>query len=141
MPIDVKFDEDRRLLHVTLTGSWPTLPEIVAERSRLILAGIIRPGVVELIDARGVTKGIPNLSQMQAILHAIGKPPHKRALVVSSNVQFGAGRLAETLDPKGLKVFRDEESAAKWLMETNPPDEPVKFDRTQSGKIATVRKR
>src|SRR5688500_5319061 len=99
MPIDVKFDDDRKLLHVTLSGSWPTLPEIVAERSRLILAGMIRTGVVELIDARGVTKGIPNLSQMQAILHAIGKPPHKRALVAGSNVQFGAGRIAETLDP------------------------------------------
>jgi hypothetical protein len=141
MAIAITFDEDRRLLHVVLTGSWPTLPEIIAERSRLILAGMIRPGVVELIDARAVTKRIPNLSQMQAILHAIGKPPHKRAIVVSSNVQFGAGRLAETLDPKGLKVFRDEDSAVKWLLETDPPDEPVKFDRTRSGKIATVRNR
>jgi hypothetical protein len=140
MPIDVTFDEDRRLLHVTLTGPWPTLPEIVAERSRLILNGSIRDGVVELIDARAVNRGIPNLSQMQAILHAIGKPPHKRAIVVSSNVQFGAGRLAEALDPKGLRVFRDEESAVKWLLETDPPDEPVKFDRSHSGKIATVRK-
>jgi hypothetical protein len=140
MPIDVKFDEDRRLLHVTLTGSWPTLPEIIAERSRLIMNGSIRPGVVELIDARAVTKGIPNLSQMQAILHAIAKPPDRRAIVVSSNVQFGAGRLAETLDPNGLKVFRDEDSAIAWLLETGP-EEPVKFDRSRSGKIATVRKR
>ena len=141
MPIEIRFDEDRRLLHITLTGTWPTLPEIVAERSRLILAGMIRPGVVELVDARAVTKGIPNLSQMQGILHAIGKPPHKRAIVVTSNVQFNAGRMAELLDPRGLKVFRDEESAVKWLLETDPPDEPVTFDRTKSGKIATVRKR
>jgi hypothetical protein len=140
MAIDVKFDEDRRLLHVTLTGSWPTLPEIIAERSRLILAGLIGPGVVELVDARSVTKRIPNLSQMQAILHAIGKPPHKRALVVTSNVQFGAGRIAETLDPKGVRVFRDEEAALQWLL-TESPEEPVTFDRTRSGKIATVRNR
>jgi hypothetical protein len=140
MAIDVTFDEDRRLLHVTLSGAWPTLPEIIAERSRLILAGIIRPGVVELVDARAVTKRIPNLSQMQAILHAIGKPPHKRALVVSSNVQFGAGRIAETLDPKGVRVFRDEETALQWLL-SESPEEPVTFDRTRSGKIATVRNR
>ena len=139
MPIDVKFDEERRLLHVTVTGPWPTLPEIIAERSRLITNGSIRPGVVELVDARAATKGIPNLSQIQAILHAIGKPPIKRAIVVSSNVQFGAGRLAETLDPKGLKVFRDEESALKWLLDSEP-EEPVKFDRSRSGKVATVRK-
>ncbi len=74
MAIDVTFDEEKRLLRVTISGAWPTLPEIVAERSRLILAGIIRPGVVELVDARQVTKGIPNLSQMQAILHSISKP-------------------------------------------------------------------
>jgi len=141
MPIDVRFDEDRRLLHVTVTGSWPTLPEIIAERSRWIMAGAIRPGVVELVDARGVTRGIPNLSQMQAILHAIGKPPHKRALIVSSTLQLGAGRLAELLDPKGIKVFRDDEDAAlRWLLDSDgdtPP--PVQFDRTQSGKIAVVR--
>lgn len=140
MPIDVKFDEDRRLLHVTVTGTWPTLPEIIAERSRLILDGWIRPGVVELVDARGVTKKIPNLSQMQAILHAIGKPPYKRAIVVSSNVQFGAGRIAEALDPRSLRVFRDEEEAIAWLLDTDPDDEPVKFDRSKSGKVATVRK-
>ena len=140
MPIDVRFDDDRRLLHITVTGTWPTLPEIIAERSRLILAGIVRKGVVELVDARGITKGIPNLSQMQGILHAISKPPDKRALVVSSNVQFSAARMAELLDPHGLRVFRDEESALAWLFETEP-EKPVKFDRTASGRIATARNR
>jgi hypothetical protein len=138
MPIDVRFDEDRRLIHVTLTGSWPTLPEIIAERSRLILAGQIRDGVVELVDAREITRGIPNLSQMQGILHAIGKPPNKRALVVSSNVQFGAGKMAEVLDPQGVRVFRDETSALEWLL---GPEPPVKFDRSPSGRIATARNR
>ena len=141
MPIDVKFDEERRLIHVTVTGAWPTLPEIVAERSRLIMSGYIRPGVVELVDTRGVTKGIPNLSEMQAIMHAIGKPPNKRAIVVGSNLQFGAGRMAEVLDPKGLKVFREEAPAIAWLLDNNPVEEPVKFDRSRSGKVATVRNR
>ena len=68
MPIDVRFDEDRELLHITLSGAWPTLPEIVAERSRLILSGYIRPTVVELVDARNVSRGLPNLSQMKMIL-------------------------------------------------------------------------
>ena len=141
MPIDVRFEEERRLIRVTLGTTWPTLPEIVAERSRMILAGMIRPGVVELVDARPVVRGIPNLSQMQAILQSLGKPPDKRAIVVSSNVQLGAGRIAELLDPKGLKVFRDEESALRWLVETEPADPPVQFDRSDSGKIATVRPR
>jgi hypothetical protein len=141
MPIDVKFDEERRLIRVTLGSTWPTLPEIVAERSRMILAGMIRPGAVELVDARPVVRGIPNLSQMQAILHAIGKPSIKRAIIVSSNVQLSAGRIAELLDPKGLKVFRDEDSALRWLAETEPNDPPVQFDRSDSGKIAVVRPR
>ena len=141
MPIDVKFDEDRLLIRVTVTGAWPTLPQIVEERSRLIMSGYIRPGVVELVDTRGVTKGIPNISAMQAIMHAIGKPPDKRAIVVGSNLQFSAGRLAEVLDPKGIKVFREEEPALAWLFDKDPVEEPVKFDRSRSGKVATVRKR
>jgi hypothetical protein len=56
-------------------------------------------------------------------------------------VQFGAGRLAETLDPRGLKVFRDEKSALAWLFETRETEQPVTFDRSRSGKVATVRKR
>jgi hypothetical protein len=141
MPIEVKFDEERRLIHVTVTGAWPTLPEIVAERSRLIMAGYVRPGVVELVDTRGVTKGIPNLSQMQAIMHAISKPPDKRAIVVGSNLQLNAGKLAEVLDPKGLKVFLDEAAALAWLFETKAAEEPVQFDRSRSGKVATVRRK
>jgi len=141
MPLDIKFDEDKRLLHVIVSGTWPTLPEIVAERSRLILAGYIRPGVVELVDTRGVTRGIPNLSQMQAILHAIGKPPDRRAIVVGSSLQFGAGRMAEVLDPTGIKIFRDEESARNWLFEVQKNDEPPQIDRSQSGRIATFKNR
>ena len=53
MPIDVRFDEDKELLHITLSGAWPTLPEIVAERSRLILSGYIpvRPSSSSLTRA------------------------------------------------------------------------------------------
>ena len=120
MPIDVRFDEDRELLHVTLTGEWPTLPEIIGERSRLIMAGYIRPGVVELVDARSVTRSIPNLAQMRSILHAIGTPPIKRAVLVGSLVQYNAGRIAEALNPNGVRVFREEAEALDWLFETRP---------------------
>jgi hypothetical protein len=115
MPIEVRFDEDQELLRITLTGVWPTLPEIIGERSRLIMAGYIRPGVVELVDARAVTRGIPNPSQMRSILHAVGAPPIKRAVLVSSNVQYSAGRIAEVLDPTGVRVFREESVALDWL--------------------------
>ena len=67
---------------------------------------------------------------MQAILQSISKPPDKRALVVSSNVQFGAGRLAELLDPNALRVFRDEDTAIAWLLEKDAANPAVKFDRT-----------
>ena len=125
MPIDVRFDEDRELLHITLSGAWPTLPEIVAERSRLILSGYIRPSVVELVDARDVSRGLPNLSQMKTILHAIGTLPSKRAVLVSSNVQYAAGKLAETLDPHGVRVFREESAALDWLFRQQATDKPA----------------
>jgi hypothetical protein len=122
MPIEARFDDRRSILFITVSGTWPTLPEIVAERSRLILAGYIREGVVELVDARTVRRGIPNLSQMKAILNAVGALPHKRALLVSSNVQYGAGRLAELLDPNAVRVFRDEAAALEWLLAERTAD-------------------
>lgn len=77
---------------------------------------------------------------MQAVVHAIARPPDKRAILVSSNVQYQAGRMAELLDPKGLKVFRDEEAAVKWLLEITPVEKPLKFDRSRSSRITIVRK-
>ncbi|HJU44871.1 MAG TPA: hypothetical protein VJ691_18735 [Vicinamibacterales bacterium] len=117
MSVDARFDRDRKLLRITVTDAWPTLPEIVALRSQLILEGCIRPDVVELVDARMVSRAIPNLSQMKAILRAIDKPPLKRALLVSTDVQYAAGRLAELLDPTAVRVFRDESVALAWLFE------------------------
>jgi hypothetical protein len=117
MSVDARLDRDRKLLLVTLTDTWPTLPEIVALRSQLILDGCVQPDVVELVDARTVTRAIPNLSQMKAILRAIDKPPLKRALLVSTDAQYAAGRLAEMLDPAAVRVFRDESVAIAWLFE------------------------
>jgi hypothetical protein len=117
MSVEARFDPDRKLLHITVADTWPSLPEIVALRSKLIMDGCIRPDVVELVDARAVTRAIPNLSQMKAILRAIEKPPLKRALLVSTDVQYAAGRLAELLDPSSIRVFRDESVALAWLFE------------------------
>lgn len=117
MPIEARFDEERQLLHVVLSDTWPTLPEIIGERSRLIMAGYIRPGVVELVDARRVTRGLPNLQQMRSILHTLGTPPAKRAVLVTSNIQYSAARIAETLSPDGVRVFGDEADALDWLFE------------------------
>jgi hypothetical protein len=118
MSVEARFDDDRRLLLVTVGETWPTLPEIVALRSKLILAGCVRPDVVELVDARMVTRAIPNISQMKTILQAIGKPPLKRAVLVATDVQYAAGRIAEImLDPFGVRVFRDESVALAWLFD------------------------
>ena len=117
MSVDARFDRERKLLVVTVTDAWPTLPEIVALRSQLILEGCVRPDVVELVDARTVSRAIPNLSQMKAILRAIDKPPLKRALLVATDLQYAAGRLAELLDPTAVRVFRDESVALAWLFE------------------------
>jgi len=114
MPIDVKFDEEKRLLRVTISGAWPTLPEIVAERSRLILAGIIRPGVVELVDARKVTKGIPNLSQMQAILHSISNPPLKRAIIVSSTIDDSSTTTTSAFWERNASPVASKNASSGW---------------------------
>ena len=124
MPIDVRFDDERRMLHVRVSAEWPTLPEIVAERSRLILAGYIRSDIVELVDARALTRGIPSLSQIKGILNSIGQPPLKRAVVVDSTLQYCAGRVAEALDPHGVRVFRDESAALDWLFQSDISHEP-----------------
>ena len=126
MPIDVRFDEDRRMLRVRVSARWPTLPEIIAERSRLIVAGYIRSDVVELVDARALTRGIPTLAQIKGILNSIGAPPLKCAVLVNSALlQYCAGRVAEALDPYGVRVFRDESAAMDWLFQADISHEPA----------------
>jgi len=138
MSIDAWFDADNRLLHVVVGDTWPTLPEVTAERSRLLARGFIQPGVVELVDARAVTRALPNLSQLRAILDAVGNPPHKRAIVVATYPQLKAARLAELLDPDGLKVFREESNARAWLLGPNHADGRVELDRNRSGRVPVV---
>lgn len=138
MPIDARFDADNRLLQVTIGDTWPTLPEVLAERTRLIERGLLHPGIVGLIDARAVSRGIPNLSQMREILGAVGQQSHKCAIVVTTSVQLKAGRLAELLDPEGLRVFSDECSARAWLLGPARPHGWVELDRSLSGRVAVV---
>lgn len=137
MPIDVQFDADLQLLVVTVAGSWPTLPEIVAQRSRVLARGLLEPGIVELIDVRAVTR-LPNLTQMRATLEAVGTPPRKRAIVVETSLQFNAGKIAESLDPRSLKVFREEADALAWLLAARQADVDVEVDRTGRGRVPVV---
>lgn len=71
---------------------------------------------------------------MNMILHAIGNLPSKRAVLVSSNIQYAAGQLAETLDPYGVRVFREESVAHDWLFD---PAERGRF-QGQSGEVVII---
>jgi hypothetical protein len=59
------------------------------------------------------------------ILQTIGNLPSKRAVLVSSNIQYAAGKLAETLDPHGVRVFREVSVALDWLFHHRPTDKPA----------------
>jgi len=137
VPIDVQFDADLQLLVVTIAGSWPTLPDIVAQRSRLVARGLLKPGVVELIDIRSVAR-LPNVTEMRAILEAFGAPSRKRAIVVETSLQFNAGKRAEALEPRSMKVFREEADALAWLLAARHIDAEVEVDRTGKGRVPVV---
>lgn len=139
MPIGVRFDADARLLYVTVAGAWPGIPEIAAERSRIISSGVIHPRVTALLDLRAVTSDIPTVSDLRAMLDAIGRPPHKRAILVSTTGQLGVARFAELLDPLGLQVFHRESEALAWLLAPEPRDPLIVFDRGGLNRLALGR--
>lgn len=103
------------ILHVVVTGPWPTVQEFREARERAIASGQLTDETLELLDVRGVVGRLPRTDDIQVLGARFTHPPKRRAFLVASDVQYGVGRMAGALLKDGPRVFRDETRAIAWL--------------------------
>ncbi len=121
MPTSTNVD-DRGFLRITFTGPWPTMDELQSVRA-VVEDG---PGHRRLLaDIRGVTEQFPYYSEIRASIERVrsnkASAARLRAFVVHSDLQFGVARVFQSSLPDVVQVFRDEEAAISWLLETAAP--------------------
>jgi hypothetical protein len=117
MPLSSELDA-RGFTRLTLDGQWPSIDDLVAWYRSV---GDIRDVHRLLIDMRGTTGPLPKFPKIRETLGAFdtnNQPSRerRRAVIVSSDVQFGVARSFQALVPGDMAVFRDEASAIAWLL-------------------------
>lgn len=103
------------ILHVVLTGPWPTVQEFREARERAIASGQLTDDTLELLDVRDVVGRLPRADDIEVLGSKFTHPPKRRAFLVASDVQFGVGRMAGVVLKDAPRVFRDEARAIAWL--------------------------
>lgn len=126
MASDFIIDASRGLVRSKGTGVI-TLSSIMNHMDRLLKHPDFRPEFNQIFDFREVTK--PELSfddVTQLAERPVFSPQSQRAFVVSTDWQFGYGRMFATMrstrGESGITVFRSMKEAADWLGVPEEPD-------------------
>lgn len=117
MPLSSKADE-RGFTRLTLVGLWPSVDEILALYKTLGDTGASRYLLIDISRSTGPLPKFPDIREIVTVFdtESIAARTRRRAVVVSSDVQFGVARTFQAILPGDMEVFRDEESALTWLL-------------------------
>lgn len=126
MPAEYQIDHARQLV-LSRAHGVTTTADYLAHGHRLRADPDFRPDYRQLWDLTEITKGNTNFSELSDMAKVnIFAPTARRALLASSDVAFGLGRmfqmLRETKGETGIRVFRDREEALRWLETGVDPD-------------------
>jgi hypothetical protein len=117
MPLSSHRDE-RGFMRIVMQGRWPSLSEIIELYQSI---GDIHKVRLVLIDIRDATGPLPRYPDIRETVSALDQPStgareRKRAVLVSSDVQFGVARTFQAIAPGQMEIFRDESTALAWLL-------------------------
>ena len=132
--IDIKYDKDRKMLNIAVSGK-SGFEEFSSALEKITTSKEYPPNTRAVWDIRNADFSWANLQLVKEAVNirsSFTKRDNCRsALIVSSNLQYGLGRMFEMLSdgkvPHQLKVFRKYEEGVKWLLENPVPfasDEP-----------------
>jgi len=116
MPIEAMVDA-QGFLRLTFSDAWPSLAEL-----KTVRMAMENPGGHRLIlaDLRGLNGHLPHVDEIRSLIARVansgGAAARRRAVVVSTDVQFGVARIFQSLLPGEVGVFRDEAEAVAWLI-------------------------
>ena len=117
MPLSSKVDE-RGFIRLMLEGPWPSVEEILNFYKALAGTRLSRHLLIDISRATGPLPKFPDIREIVTVFdtESIAARTRRRAVVVSSDVQFGVARTFQAILPGDMDVFRDEESAVAWLL-------------------------
>ena len=129
MPLDYSIDTQRGLVLSKATGLFG-VAEAMDHIKRLFADPDFRPTHNQLIDFRQITALDLSTDQIRELASAsIFGPDSKRAFVVSTDLQFGLGRVFSAYrhieGEEGIRVFREMKDALQWLSLPSEPDSNV----------------
>jgi len=123
MPASYEIDKHRGL--VISTGLEPfTLADALAHQEKLLHDPDFDPRFSQIIDYTRVTGSDLQASDIRTLAQkSIFSPNSRRAIVVSTNLAFGFGRMFEmhrqNFGEEGIRVFRDLDRALDWILSNN----------------------
>jgi hypothetical protein len=120
MPATYEIDKQRRLV-ITTGLDQLTLAEGLAHQERLLKDPDFDPSFSQIMDLTRVTMSDIGAGDIRKLAERnIFSPESRRAVVVSSNLVYGFGRmfemLRETAGENGIRVFRDLDEAVDWIL-------------------------
>jgi len=120
MPATYEIDKQRRLVISTCLDPL-TLAEGLAHQEKLLKDPDFDPSFSQLLDCTRVTfSGFAANDIRKLAERNIFSARSRRAIVVSSNLDYGFGRMFEMLrdsaGENGIRIFRDLDEAVDWLL-------------------------
>jgi hypothetical protein len=120
MPATYEIDKQRRLVISTVLDKL-TVADALGHQEKLLKDPDFDPGFSQIIDVTRATLSGLEASDIRKIAERnVFSPGSRRAIVVSTNLAFGFGRMFETLredaGENGIRVFRDLDEAVDWIL-------------------------
>ena len=120
MPVSYKIDKQRRLI-ITTCLEQVTLAEGLAHQDKLLKDPDFDHSFSQLMDCTRVNfSGFAGNDIRKLAERNVFSAQSRRAIVVSSNLDYGFGRMFEMLRESagehGIRIFRDLDEAVDWLL-------------------------
>ena len=123
MSIDIKYDQNRKVLDVIISGK-SDIDEFTSALEKITRSAEYPPDTCAIWDIRNSDLSNVNFQLISEIVKIRSRFTERSncrsALIVSSNAQYGLSRMFEMLSegkiPHQFMVFRDYKEGEQWLL-------------------------
>jgi hypothetical protein len=119
MPAEYRLDRESQIVFSRAWGKCTT-EDFHAHGTRLLADADFSPDFRQLWDFSEVTESMSDFDTLARLAQTnVFSPTARRAIVAPTDAVFGVGRmfqmLREAKGETGIRVFRDRETAVRWL--------------------------
>jgi hypothetical protein len=120
MPVTYEIDKERRLV---ITTAWDplTLADALGHQERLLKDPDFDPSFSQIMDLTRITEFALEANDIRRVAERnVFSRESRRAIVVSTNLLYGFGRMFEILreiaGETGIRVCRELDEAVDWVL-------------------------